>query len=225
MSRSVVSQLSSGGHDELSHAFSMSSSLASKRRKSVDLSDFTIDTLNYASLGLHGREKEVELLKKASNTLVSGESSEQGRQLILISGYSGTGKTSLAVSALKNPTEKLGGLFVRGKFDLNLRNEPYSGINLACCEICGAMLQLRIHNPSEFEQLCGQIKTDLGSELELLMHVIPVLAEVVEINYNFEQLQGQASSSGSKNQFNFAFLRFIRAVSYWMTFNGLMARH
>jgi pentatricopeptide repeat protein len=215
MSRSLVSQLS-GPADELSHGSMSSSEAPYLRRQSLNPSDVTIDKLNYASLGLHGREKEVELLKEALGKLRPGELPEQERQLVLISGYSGTGKTSLAVSALKKATEKLGGLFVRGKFDLNLRNEPYSGINLACSEICGAILQLRIHKPSEFDQLCSRIKTDLGSELDLLMHVIPILAEVVEIEYNFEHFQGPAviSSGGSRNQFNFVFLRFIRAISH-----------
>jgi hypothetical protein len=31
--------------------------------------------------------------------------------------------------------QKLGGLFVRGKFDLNLQSQPYSGITAACAKI------------------------------------------------------------------------------------------
>jgi predicted ATPase len=125
---------------------------------------------------------------------------------------------------LKSSTEKLGGLFVRGKFDLNLRSQPYSGIAAACAEICAAILKLKSHELTIFEQLCCQIKEEVGSELTLLTQVIPTLTSVVDGNVaespsttnspgQGERSQGGISSSGSKHQFNFAFLRFIRAIS------------
>jgi predicted ATPase len=206
-------------------------SLGAKSRQSTDLPDFAIGTLNHTSIGLQGRKTELELLKRSFHTLLeSGDGApEQERQLILISGYSGTGKTTLANRALRKSTEQLGGLLVRGKFDLNLRNTPYSGIAMACAEICGAILQLQRRKPRLSAKLCRQIKTELGSELALLIQVIPVLAEVLECddttghststtnNSNLssgesESNQGGPSSAGSKHQFNFAFLRFIRAI-------------
>jgi histidine kinase len=221
-SKSVTSDLS--GDSKLSRP-SITTTLVPRPRKSNDLSDFTIDKLNYASLGLHGREIELKLLENALNNLVSGASTEDERQLVLISGYSGTGKTALAINAFKSSTEKLGGLFVRGKFDLNLRSQPYSGITAACAEICAAILKLKNHKLSIFEQLCSQIKAEVGSELALLTQVIPALTDVVDVYVaespiatnsrgKSERSQGGMSSSGSKHQFNFAFLRFIRAISY-----------
>jgi predicted ATPase len=201
---------------------SITSALAPNPRRSNDLSDFTIDKLKYASLGLHGRDQEVKLMKDALKNMMIGESPEQERQLILISGYSGTGKTALTNHALKDSTEKLGGVYVRGKFDLHLRNQPYSGISAACAEICGAIVALQSSQPSQFEQLCSQITTELGSELELLIQVIPVLAQVVD----YEDAKADSSpivmssSADSKSQINFAFLRFIRAISY--QFNPLV---
>jgi histidine kinase len=161
-------------------------------------------------------------MKDTLNNMMIGESPEQERQLILISGYSGTGKTALTNHALKKSTEKLGGVYVRGKFDLHLRNQPYSGISAACAEICGAIVALRIRNPSQFEQLCSHITTELGSELALLIQVIPVLAEVVDLkdaNADSPHM-GISSSADSKSQINFAFLRFIRVISY--QFNPLV---
>ena len=51
---------------------SITTSVAPTPRKFNDLTDFTIDKLNYASLGLHGREKELKLLKSTFNTPVGG---------------------------------------------------------------------------------------------------------------------------------------------------------
>jgi predicted ATPase len=206
-SASVVSEKS----DELSR-LSVVQALAPRARKVNDLSSFTIDKLKYDSLGLHGRDKELKLLEDVMSNMISGKSPEQERQLILISGVSGTGKTALAHHALRKSTESLGGLYARGKFDLHLRNHPYSGISAACSEICGAIVALESRNPSQFERLCSQITSELGSELALLIQVIPVLAEIVTI-IEFP-LTENSSSIDSKNQINFAFLRFIRAVSY-----------
>jgi histidine kinase len=195
-------------------------SVSPQPRKANDLSALTINKLKYASLGFYGRETELALLNATLAKLMSSESPEQARQLILISGYSGTGKTALVRHALKKSAEKLGGLFVRGKFDLHLRNEPYSGIAAACTEICEAILQLRIGKRSVFEPLCSRITTELGSELALLIQVVPNLAKVLENtganepSFPNDPAQNVAlSAAGSKNKFNFAFLRFIRAVS------------
>lgn len=146
---------------ELSSAY-LTSPLSLRARSKNDLAHFTIDKLKYASLGLYGRDVEVKLLKDALiNMVMSGASKEQERQLILISGYSGTGKTALANHALQKLTMQLGGLYARGKYDLNQRSqEPYSGISAACSEICGAIVELQNRNPSRAEELCRQITTD-----------------------------------------------------------------
>jgi AAA ATPase domain len=221
LSNSVTRNLS--GDFKLSRP-SITTTLVPRPRKNNDLSGFTIDKLNYTLLGLHGRERELKLLKNALNNLLSGALTEDERQLVLISGNSGTGKTALAINAFKSSTKKLGGLFVRGKFDLNLRSRPYSGIAAACAKICTAILTLKNHKQSIFKQLCSQIKAEVGSELALLMQVIPTLTDVVDGNVakspsntnlpgQGERSQGGMSSSGSKHQFNFAFLRFIRSIS------------
>jgi predicted ATPase len=202
------------GSNEFSRR-SITSTLKPNPRRGNDTSGFTIDKIKYASLGLHGRKEEVKLLNDALNRVTSSEVPDQERQLILISGYSGTGKTTLANHALKRSTEKLGGLYVRGKFDLHLRNQPYSGISAACAEICSAIVTLQNRNPSQFEQLCLQITTELGSELALLIQVIPVLANIVGFidgNANSPPI-GMTSSTDAKSKINFAFLRFIRVAS------------
>jgi predicted ATPase len=188
---------------------------------------FTLDKLKYATLGLYGREKELESMHNTLEKLMASALPEHERQLIVISGFSGTGKTSLANHGLKQSTEKLGGLYVRGKFDMNIRNQPYSGIDAACSEIWNAISELQCRHASSFQLLCNQIKTELGSELGLLVQVIPSLAKVVDCaeddadndkddpnEKSGRMNMVEMSLAESRNQFNFAFLRFIRTISY-----------
>jgi hypothetical protein len=65
----------------------------------------------------------------------------QPKQLVFVSGYSGTGKTALA-TAIERDVWKAGGIFMTGKFDLYLRDEPYTGIVSACEELCSYMIRL-----------------------------------------------------------------------------------
>ena len=80
---------------------------------------------------LHSREKEVGILQDCL-------CNQEQKQLVMISGYSGSGKTVLA-NSLKPMVEEQEGLFVSGKFDLYLRDQPYFAFIVACQQICTAV--------------------------------------------------------------------------------------
>ena len=193
-------------------------------RPSNSLLEFTIDKLDFDSLGIYGRDQELAQIESCFERLINGVSE---RQLLLISGFSGTGKTRLARSLQdlikRNKTKTKGGVYVRGKFDLKLRNEPYAGIIGACAEICGNILELQLTSPKRFSMVCDKIKSTLGSELPLLMQVIPTLCEVLGDTVDGRSTAGSAASGSmssmtseeSKNRFHFAFLRFIRVVAFF----------
>ena len=70
---------------------------------------------------LYGREREVETLLAAFDRVVASGAPE----LVLVSGYSGIGKSSV-VNELHKALVPPRGLFASGKFDQYKRDIPYS---------------------------------------------------------------------------------------------------
>ena len=70
---------------------------------------------------LYGREREVETLLASFDRIVNGGAPE----LVLVSGYSGIGKSSV-VNELQPVLVPPRGLFASGKFDQYKRDIPYS---------------------------------------------------------------------------------------------------
>jgi predicted ATPase len=187
-----------------------------RRRRDNSL---TVDKLRVSSLGLHGRENEMATLNKCLDSVMQSND-DQIRQLVLISGYSGTGKTALA-STLKLRVKRQKGAFIRGKFDVYRQDEPYTGIAAACRELCGEMLLLRDTPSSEalFQEIRSKIVDQLGTELPLLTNVIPHLHEIVGESEGVEgtKMEHQGGHVEAKSRFNYAFRRFLRVMSsYFM---------
>ena len=72
---------------------------------------------------LYDRNEEKKKLIAAFDRRISNQSTSE---FILLSGKSGTGKTSLA-KALRKHVARKRGFFVSGKFDQLQQSEPYSG--------------------------------------------------------------------------------------------------
>jgi serine/threonine protein kinase len=73
---------------------------------------------------LYGREREVETLLAAFDRVVKSGAPE----LVLVSGYSGIGKSSV-VNELHKVIVLPRGIFISGKYDLRLRDIPYSTLD------------------------------------------------------------------------------------------------
>jgi predicted ATPase len=80
-------------------------------------------------INLYGREYEIEQLISGFEKAANGSS-----QLLLVSGYSGIGKSSLIPEIRKPVTEKKG-YFISGKFNQFEKNIPYFGITQSFREL------------------------------------------------------------------------------------------
>ena len=206
-----------------------------QRHSSEEWDDVSImEKLTIDSFHLHGRKREISILHDALDSMTQATTE---RRLVLISGSSGSGKTKLAetikLRMLEKSTETQTqtGLYVQGKYDLNMRTqEPYSGITAACSAICGSILRSQSStDPARANLISQDIQDALGVELKLLIQVIPAIDEVVvdpkddsngekkipttSPDATLSSSPSSSSPSDSKHRIQFAFLRFLRVVA------------
>jgi len=216
--------------------------------------------LRFSQLGLIGREQEVAVLRSAfgrargrvaernaakeaqcDGNSRDGNASTFTKELVLISGPSGCGKTKLACT-LSDRVEKSGGLFVRGKYDLYFRDEPYFGISQACDEILGQIFRLKESGDEDdaenFDKICDALRNEIGDNLHILTKIMPRIVEIMDEKQKREsgfkrlsnrqrlsrQSENSMASTGSfaetnlnleqsREQFNFIFRKFIRVIT------------
>ena len=115
--------------------------------------------------GLYGREKEVAALVRAFERV----SATGAPATVLISGYSGIGKTTL-VQELYRPTVRARGYFIAGKFDQYKRGIPYTIISQAFGSLVRQLL-------GESEERIGlwrsRFQEALGINAQLIVDVVP----------------------------------------------------
>lgn len=145
------------------------------KRKSKDDEELTINKLHYEAVGLVGREREIVTLQRCLERMTTcGEGQQRRKEMIYIKGYSGVGKSTMACT-LEKPISKIDkGVLVKGKFDLNDRDEPYAGIAQAFGAICR-----KVNRKAHADPTLGQtIASQLGSDVNLLAKLIPELKEM-----------------------------------------------
>lgn len=131
-------------------------------------------------------------LPASSSAVPLYDSSSSNRELVLIRGLSGTGKSRL-VQSIKAGVMARGGLYVTGKFGFSSSPVPYSAVAAACQNIIGEILQLRNVSSGgggakeeeaqeKFQTIQIELQTEFGAELQYLTHVLPELWELLDHN-------------------------------------------
>jgi len=119
---------------------------------------------------LYGRENEVAQL------MVSFDQVRRGKcKMILVSGYSGIGKTCLIKEIYKPVTERKGH-FVTGKFDQLKRNIPYSALSAALRDL---VRQLLTEPEERLAVFRNRIQHALGQNGQLMIDIIHELALII----------------------------------------------
>ncbi|WP_437935638.1 AAA family ATPase [Sorangium sp. So ce341] len=120
---------------------------------------------------LYGREREVEALYAAFERVVA-----QGQpELVLVSGYSGIGKSSL-VAELHSPVVRERGFFLSGKCDQYNRNVPYLPFRQAFRDLLQEILSASEDQVERFRQ---RLREALGANGRLLADVLPEIEQLV----------------------------------------------
>ncbi|XXY13898.1 AAA family ATPase [Sorangium sp. So ce216] len=129
---------------------------------------------------LYGREREIEALLAAFERVVA-----QGRpELVLVSGYSGIGKSSL-VAELHRPVVRERGVFLSGKLDQLKRDVPYLPFLQAFRGLVQEILCASEEQGERWRQRLrealgpnGRLLADLLPEIELLLGPQPPVPEL-----------------------------------------------
>jgi len=149
---------------------------------------------------LYGRERDVEALLQAFE-----RARQRGPELVLVSGYSGIGKSALVREIHKNITRH-GGYFISGKFDQLSRDVPLAPVVSAFRELMRGIL-------TEPPKALARWKEDLLSALKgngaLLTELVPELALVVGDLPKVQELPPDQA----KNRFELTLLDFLHVFA------------
>lgn len=145
---------------------------------------------------LYGRESEVATLLKTFDRVSSGTT-----ELMLVSGYSGIGKTVL-VNEVHKPIVRQRGYFIAGKFDQFKRNIPYASLIQAFQAL---IQQLLTESEPEIQKWKEKLLSALGVSGQIIIDVIPE----VELIIGKQPPVPQLGSTESQNRFHRVFKQFI----------------
>ncbi|MBD3558644.1 serine/threonine-protein kinase PknK, partial [Planktothrix sp. FACHB-1355] len=149
---------------------------------------------------LYGREAEIETLLAAFDRVSQGEI-----EMMLVSGYSGIGKSAL-VQEIYKPITQQRGYFISGKFDQLQRNTPYSAVIKAFQELVG---QLLTETETQLDSWRKKLSAALGQQGKVIVDVIPE----IELIIGPQPAVAELGPSESQNRFNLVFQNFIRVFS------------
>ncbi|MDB5785361.1 MAG: hypothetical protein JWQ50_5276, partial [Caballeronia mineralivorans] len=120
---------------------------------------------------LYGREREISALLTAFDRVVN----EGTPGLVLVSGYSGIGKSSV-VNELHKVLVPPRGLFASGKFDQYKRNIPYATVAQAFQSLISQILG---KSDKEMGQWRAALQEALGPNGQLMVKLVPELALII----------------------------------------------
>jgi PAS domain S-box-containing protein len=146
---------------------------------------------------LYGREREIEILLAAFDQVVAHGATE----LVLVSGYSGIGKSSV-VNELQKALVPPRGLFASGKFDQFKRDIPYATLAQA---FQGLVRPLLGQSETELGRWREALVDALGPNGRLMVNLVPELELVIGTQPPLPDLPPK----DAQNRFQMVFRRFL----------------
>jgi PAS domain S-box-containing protein len=146
---------------------------------------------------LYGRDREIDTLLTAFDRIVDG-----GRpELVLVSGYSGIGKSAV-VSELHKPLVPPRGLFASGKFDQYKRDIPYATLAQAFQSLIRPLLSKK---EDELQKWRSALREALEPNGLLILDLVPELKHVIGEQPPVPELPPQEA----QRRFHLVFRHFI----------------
>src|SRR5262249_26910196 len=146
---------------------------------------------------LYGRASEIEALLTCFDRVVAG-----GRpELVLVSGYSGVGKSSV-VNELHKPLVSPRGLFASGKFDQYKRDIPYATLAQAFQSLLRPLLT---KSEAELGKWRHALRVALDPNGQLIVDLVPELKLIIGDQSPVPEVPTQ----DAQRRFQMVFRRFI----------------
>ncbi|HLO87626.1 MAG TPA: AAA family ATPase [Nostocaceae cyanobacterium] len=169
------------------------------------ITDFTPGRLDILSQllipqKLYGRETQVNLLLEAFERISKGST-----ELMLVSGYSGIGKSSI-VNEVNKPITRSKGYFISGKFDQFKRDIPYASLIQAFSSL---IQQLLTESTERIARWKSKIISAVGTNGQVIIDVIPEVELIIGSQPEVPQL----GAIESQNRFNRIFIEFTRVFA------------
>ncbi|MEG5015905.1 MULTISPECIES: AAA family ATPase [unclassified Microcoleus] len=149
---------------------------------------------------LYGRTQEVADLMASFERVSFGNT-----EMVLVSGYSGIGKTSV-VSEIKKPIVRQRGYFIAGKFDQFKRDIPYAAITQAFESL---MQQLFTKSSEELAIWKEKLLSRLGQNGEIIIDVVPSVELIIGSQPGVPQL----GPTESQNRLFRVFKEFLKVFA------------
>ncbi|MEH1922889.1 ATP-binding sensor histidine kinase [Nostoc sp.] len=149
---------------------------------------------------LYGRQREIEILLTTFDRVTKGST-----EMILVSGYSGIGKTAV-VNEVHKPIARQRSYFIKGKFDQFQRDIPLSGLVQALRDLISQILS---ETDTQIQQWKTKILSALNTQSQVIINVIPEL----EIIIGKQPPSAELAGSAAQNRFNLLFQRFIQVFT------------
>jgi predicted ATPase/transcriptional regulator of aromatic amino acid metabolism/tRNA A-37 threonylcarbamoyl transferase component Bud32 len=149
---------------------------------------------------LYGRESEIGQLLEAFDRVAAGPI-----EMVLVSGYSGIGKTSL-IQEIHGSLAQRRGHFIAGKFDQLARDVPYAGLAQA---FGGLVRHLLAGSDDEVAGWRDRVLDAVGNYGQVIVDVIPGLARLIGPQPPVPALD----STEAQNRFNRIFQQFVGALA------------
>lgn len=150
---------------------------------------------------LYGRRKEVETLLTSFDRVVKGGAPE----LVLVSGYSGVGKSSV-VNELRPVLAQSRGFFASGKFDQYKRNIPYSTLAQAFQSLVRPLLG---KSEAELAPWRNALQKALGADAALIVNLVPEVKLIIGETPPLPELPPQ----DKQQRFQLVLRQFVRVFA------------
>jgi PAS domain S-box-containing protein len=150
---------------------------------------------------LYGREREIDALLAAFDRVVAQGTPE----LVLVSGYSGVGKSSV-VNELHKVLVPPRGLFAAGKFDQYKRDIPYTTLAQAFQTL---VRQILVKSEAEVDQWRSALVEAVGPNGQLIVSLIPEVEFIIGNQPPVPDLPPR----DAQNRFQLVFRRFLGAFA------------